>query len=182
MAMTRQMTVADYERLSDIYERHELRNGELHVVTPPGEDHSDTAREIIWVFEQFIRSKGMEKLFIETAFVLGRDPGAALIPDVAFVRADRLDPQRNTSRPVQTHPDLAVEVVSPTDRPGEMDEKVRTYLDAGVEVVLLVDPRRRDVTAAHRNGSRNVLTGSDVLNLDAILPGFEVQVSRFFTR
>lgn len=146
MAIARHLTIEDFERLSDVYTRHELVDGELRAVMPSGEDHSDVARELVWNLEQFIRATGAERLFIETAFVLGRDPGAALIPDIAFLRADRLDPDRDTSKPVGTHPDMAIEVVSPSDRPREMRGKVRTYLDAGVEIVLLVDPRHRAVT------------------------------------
>ena len=66
----------------------------------------------------------------ETGFIIHRDPGTVRAPDVSFVRAERLA----DGIPIGFFPgapDLAVEVVSPDDRPAELDAKVAGWLAAG---------------------------------------------------
>jgi Uma2 family endonuclease len=80
----------------------------------------------------------------------------------------------------QGAPDLAVEVVSPGDRAGEVLAKVHEWLDAGCRAVWVVDPQTRTV-AVHR--SRNeiaVLQSTDTLSGGDLLPGFSVPVSEIF--
>jgi Uma2 family endonuclease len=182
MTTTRYLTIEDYELLPHDSGRYELIDGVLHEAAPPGEDHSDVARELIWELEKFVRASGIEKLFIEAAFAIERDPGTALIPDIAFLRSDRLEPDRDTSKSLRTHPDLAVEIVSPTDRAGELNAKVRRYLLAGVELVWVVDPRRHTVTVHRPNAAAETLTGDDLLTGDPVLPGFQIPISRCFRR
>lgn len=182
MTTTRYLTIDEYELLSHGSGRFELIDGALHEVAPPGEDHSDVARELVWELEQFVRAKGIEKLFIEAAFVIERDPGTALIPDIAFLRSDRLDPDRDTSKPLRTRPDLAIEIVSPTDRPGEINMKVRRYLQAGVEMVWVVNPRQWTVTVYRPDVASETLSGNDTLIGDPVLPGFSIPVMRCFRR
>ena len=77
-------------------------------------------------------------------------------------------------------PDLAVEVLSPDDRPGYVREKVAEWLEAGTLVVWVVDPRTRTVTI-HEAGERAVVFGeSEVLSGDDLLPGFELPVRDVF--
>ena len=77
-------------------------------------------------------------------------------------------------------PDLALEILSPSNRSGEFHAKVADYLAAGARLVWIVDPKRRMVTiretllAQRRLGARDVLDGGDVL------PGFAIPVEEFF--
>jgi Uma2 family endonuclease len=182
MTTTRYLTIDDYELLSHESGRFELVDGVLHEVAPPGEDHSDVTRELIWELEQFVRATGIEKLFIEAAFAIERDPGTVLIPDIAFLRSDRLEPDRDTWKSVRTRPDLAVEIVSPTDRAGEINAKVRRYLQAGVEMVWVVNPRQRTITVFRPDAATETLAGDDILSGDPVLPGFHIPVARCFRR
>jgi len=121
----------------------------------------------------------------ETGFVLTRDPDTVRAPDVAFVRASRpAGPQRGY---YPGAPDLAVEVLSPDDRPGYVREKVAEWLEAGTVAVWVVDPRKRTVTihqsgrAPHENGpAPSVLGESDTLRGGDLLPGFELLVRELF--
>src|SRR5438874_5926949 len=82
----------------------------------------------------------------ETGFRLARDPDVVLGPDVAFVRADRLPPPDQRERFLELAPDLAVEIVSPTDRPGDVRAKVPAYLRHGVQLLwIIIEPRRQQV-------------------------------------
>ena len=79
----------------------------------------------------------------ETGFYVASEqgPDTVLAPDVAFVRSERLPPPEELVGFPRVAPDLAVEVVSPSDRKDEVDAKVTAYLDAEVRFVLLVQPR-----------------------------------------
>ena len=108
----------------------------------------------------------------ETGFLLARDPDTALGPDVAFVRTERLPQDTDESRLWPVAPDLAVEVYSPGDRAGEMATKVRAYLDAGVQLVWVVYPKRRVVVAHEPAGVERTLGDDDTLDGGSVLPGF----------
>jgi Uma2 family endonuclease len=69
-------------------------------------------------------------------------------------------------------PDLAVEVLSPGDRPGEVLGKVGDWLRAGCRVVWVIDPERRQVRVYRTDGSESVLGESDALDGEDVLPGF----------
>jgi len=73
--------------------------------------------------------------------------GRSLVPDVGYLSYARmpLDEQERTGAPPLA-PDAVVEVLSPGDRPADVEEKIRVYLSSGTEVVFLVDTERRTVT------------------------------------
>ena len=100
-------------------------------------------------------------------------------PDVAFVRADRVPPG-GVKGYFQGAPDLAVEVVSPSDRPDEVAAKVQEWLQAGCSMVWVVQPDSRTV-AVHRRGHEvTALKGPDALVGGDVLPEFSMPVTTIF--
>jgi Uma2 family endonuclease len=77
-------------------------------------------------------------------------------------------------------PDLAVEVVSPDDRPAELAAKVAGWLAAGSAAVWVVDPGRRSVAAHHRDGGVELFGAGDVLSGGSALSGFSLPLSLIF--
>ena len=73
-------------------------------------------------------------------------------------------------------PDLAVEVLSPDDRPGEVLQKVADWLNAGVRLVWVVDPRRRIARVYRPDGVDSQLTERDALDGEDVLPGLAIPV------
>jgi Uma2 family endonuclease len=69
-------------------------------------------------------------------------------------------------------PDLAVEVLSPDDRPGEVLEKVADWLKAGCRLVWVVDPERRLARIYRADGSETHITHEGSLDGEDVLPGF----------
>ena len=182
MAMTRLMTIEEFEQMPDGDRRYELWDGELIEMAPPGEMHNDVIREIVWNAERFVRASKIEKLFIETTFVIREDPPSSLVPDIAFIHEHRLQPDRDRRRIVRTYPDIAIEVISPTDRIGEVLQKVARYLEAGVTLVWVVDPDSRTVTVHRQNRDMRVLTVVDTIDGEDVLPGLSIPVSDIFSR
>ena len=116
----------------------------------------------------------------ETGFHIGHNPDTVRAPDVAFVRADRL-PRSTVSGFFRGAPDLAVEVLSPEDRAGEVLAKVQEWLDAGCRNVWVIDPRTRTVSVHRSRREILVLSAPDSLTGDDLLPEFSVPVAEIFS-
>ena len=95
--------------------------------------------------------------------------GRVRLPDVAYFSRDRLPGGRAPREPIPTlAPDLAVEVLSESNTPAEIDQKLRDYFDSGTR---LVDPRSRAVAAYHAPGEPiHVLDEAGRLNGEQVLP------------
>ncbi|MDP9363937.1 MAG: Uma2 family endonuclease [Chloroflexota bacterium] len=125
-------------------------------------------------------ARSRPRLQLRNGLFLAHEPDTVVAPDVAFVRAERLPSpsERRGFSPVV--PDLAVEVVSPSDRQAKVDEKVALYLAAGVPLLWVAYPRRR-VVRVHRPGREPVELGEgDVLDGEDVLPGFRLPVADVF--
>lgn len=100
-------------------------------------------------------------------------------PDVSFVRQERLPSVTARRGFHEGAPDLAVEIVSPGDRPAQVAAAVRDYLAAGTPLVWVVDPRVRSITV-HQSAKRTRLRDGDRLDGAEILPGLEIDVREIF--
>jgi Uma2 family endonuclease len=102
------------------------------------------------------------------------------IPDVSFIALARLPHGRVPEGYIDGAPDLAVEIVSPSDRAEDVYGKVREYLEAGTRLVWVVWPRYRAITAYTQDGQIRELRAGDELGGDDVLPGFRVPVAEIF--
>jgi len=100
--------------------------------------------------------------------------------DVAFFSKERLQEQVTDGPYISGAPLLAVEILSPSDVQKEIQRKTDIYLEAGTQVVWVVDPHFRTVTVFKRETSPSMFSGNDQLLTEPLLPGFEVTVSTFF--
>jgi Uma2 family endonuclease len=127
------------------------------------------------------RQTGAGKVYnADTGFLLTRDPDVLVSPDVAFVRTDRLPPEQERTRFMPLAPDLAVEIVSPSDRSSDVDAKVIEYLRAGTQLVLVVQPRTRTVTAYTPDHTARVYSEDDTISLRDVVPDFQLTVADIF--
>ena len=114
----------------------------------------------------------------ETGFLLSRDPDTVRAPDIGFLVTERsAGPERGY---YPGAPDLAVEVLSPDDRPGYVREKVAEWLEAGARAVWVVDPRRRTVVVHDQLQDPITLEQDDNLQGGDLLPGFAIPVRNIF--
>ncbi|HEY2155560.1 MAG TPA: Uma2 family endonuclease [Isosphaeraceae bacterium] len=108
-------------------------------------------------------------------------PGLVRIPDVSYVSWSRIPGGRMPKEPIpDLVPDLAVEVLSPSNTAREMTLKRRHYFEAGVRLVWIVDPRRRAVAVYTGPDRPTRLGASAKLDGGDVLPGFALPPSRFF--
>jgi Uma2 family endonuclease len=120
---------------------------------------------------------------VEILFRLPLDSERNRRPDVAFVSSQRwpLDrPFSLTDNAWDVVPDLAVEVISPTDRVEELADKINEYLAVNVRQVWVVYPAQKMVQVYESRSLIRGLFGPDELDGGAILPGFRVSIATFF--
>ena len=110
-------------------------------------------------------------------------PGLVRIPDVSFVSWDRLPGRFVPRTPIpDLVPDLAVEVLSPSNTAAEMERKLKDYFFAGVRLVWYVDPEKRRVEVFTAPDQSSRLEEASILDGGAVLPDFSVPVRELFAR
>jgi Uma2 family endonuclease len=150
----------------------ELVRGKLVLREPPGYRHGLVAFAIAARVGEFVRSNELGVIVAaETGFKLFSDPDTVRAADAAYISRDRApDPPPAGYLPLA--PDLVVEVLSPSDRAGDVQSEVSDWLSAGCRVVWVVDPARRRAIIYRADGSVSLLGESDALAGEDVLPGF----------
>jgi len=181
MATTEQVTTADQLLHTPGLGRCELLRGELIMMSPAGSEHGHIVANITVPLGAFVKEKALGMIFgAETGFQIGHDPDTVRAPDVAFVSAERIHGNLGKGF-FQGAPDLAVEVVSPSDRAAEVLAKVHDWLEAGCRAVWVVDPEPRTVSV-YRSRERVVtLSVAEQLSGDDVVPGFTMPVAEVFS-
>jgi Uma2 family endonuclease len=161
--------------------RYELIAGELRKMSPAGWKHGMVAGRLHGRLARHIEQHSLGEVFEgETGFLLASDPDTVRAPDVAFVRRERIAAEASSEAFWPGAPDLAVEVVSPGDTIHEVDDKVKTWLDAGARMVWVVDPKWRSVTVYRATDRVRILTENDELSGEDVVEGFRVNVRDLF--
>jgi Uma2 family endonuclease len=170
-------TVADL--LNPENEGCELIDGTL-VEKAVGWEESFLAIWLATLLNQFVIPRNLGAVTGE-AGLMELPGGPVRGPDVAFTSWDRMANRARPSDPVpELAPDLAVEVLSASNTPGEMARKRDEYFRAGVRLVWEIDPRARTVRAYTAAGRFTDLTANDTLTGDPVLPGFTLPLAHLF--
>jgi Uma2 family endonuclease len=166
---------------------HELWHGVLHAVMPASGTHGVAVSRLSFTLGQHVYAHDLGELFSEsTGFLLERGPDTLLCPDVAFVAKGRLAAGVLRRSFPEIAPDLAVEVLSPGDRPAEVRAKVAEYLRLGVRCVWVFDlwARRVQVHTPGEGPDRRIASAElgegDVLDGGDVLPGFHQPLAELF--
>ncbi|MCY4661523.1 MAG: Uma2 family endonuclease [Acidobacteria bacterium] len=161
--------------------RSELVGGALVPMTPAGGRHGILTVRIGRLLDEYVEAHQLGVCCgAETGFILRRGPDTVRAPDAAVVVRSRIPAEGVPAAYWPCAPDLAVEVVSPWDRPGEIRAKIDDYFSAGARLVWLVEPDPATVRV-HRSATDVEVIGADG-DLDGgdVLPGFRRPVRRLF--
>ena len=162
-------------------ERRELVRGELRTMAPAGSEHGAIIMNLAFALAAYVKQQKLGVVFgAETGFVLARDPDVVRGADVAFVQLSRIPATGLPKKFWEGAPDLAVEVVSPSDSLEAVEEKVDDYLNARTPLVWVVNPRRRTITVHRPGGDPKVLRETDTLTGEEVIPGFQCKVADAF--
>ena len=160
--------------------RYELIRGEVIELPPANDQHGEISVNIGTAFNIYSRRRGVGRTRVETGYQLEQNPDTVRGPDVSLVLLPRGTGVTLTGRFVPGAPDIAVEVVSPSNSPAEIDRKVREYLEAGSQRVWLVYAVPPRVVIHCSNGDVQTFTEDEVITDEELLPGFSLPLSEIF--
>jgi Uma2 family endonuclease len=174
VATTRILTEEDLLRVPKDGRKYELVDGEIRV-SPAGARHGSIIMKLGGRLNSFVEERRLGRIFDgQTGFRLpGRTPQKDVrSPDVSFVVAGRLAGEDLTEDFLDMAPDLAVEVLSPSDRRRDILEKVGEFLDAGTRLVWVIDPRQRSAAVYRSLTEVREIKEPALLDGEDVLPGF----------
>lgn len=161
--------------------RYELVAGELRVMSPSGWSHGKIVGKLHNRLGYFIEKHDLGIIFgAETGFRLASDPDTVRAPDFAYIAKANLPDPLPGQGFWPGAPDLAVEVLSPYDRTGEVDEKINAWLNAGCAAVWVVNSQLETVTIYRSRRDIQVKAAGEMLTGDPTVPGFSCAVSELF--
>ena len=161
---------------------YELVDGTL-VEKPMGFSEGNIAGEVLTDINIFVRKHDLGLVFGADSTVRLLK-GLVRIPDVAFLCWDKLPGRLLPSKPIpDLAPDLAVEVLSATNTPAEMQRKLREYFLAGVRLVWMIDPAKRQAEVYTKPDAPDATLGeTEAIDGGNVLPGFTLPLAGLFAR
>ena len=176
------LTADDFYRLYAHKDgRYELVDGEVRDMSPVFRRHGRTAVSIGAAFHNYCRLTGIGYAEVEVGYIVRQGPDTVRGPDVSFVLNDSDEYDDGF---VPGAPDIAVEVVSPSNTAAEIERKAAEYLTAGAQRVWVVYPATstasRRVIIHRPDGTATTYTGDDVITDEELLPGFSLPLSEIF--
>ena len=177
---TRPMTVEEYDCLpSD--QRYDLIEGELKPMPPmPGDNHGQVTGKITARAGVFIEDMDLGVYYVaETRFLIRRDPDSSIAPDFAFTTKERA-PKEIVWGSSPVIPDLVLEVRSPSDTKKEAEDKMKTWIAAGVRLGWELNPMKQVLTVYRPGAEPREVDADGVIDGEDVLPGFTYPMRRLF--
>ncbi len=161
--------------------QHELVQGVLYRMPPTGFDHG----RIESLFSAFLTIHVTTNQLGQVAsgdpgFIIARNPDTVIAPDVAYISHERLKSAISTDRFLTIAPDLVAEIVSPNDRPREVQEKVERWLQFGVQAVVVIDPKSQTLTVHQSLDQKRIYGLDNTIDLNFVVPGFSLPMRQLF--
>ena len=174
------MTLEQYAAHEDTDERYvtDLVRGVLVREPRPGDLHGMMQVELGYRLREWAGARGA-RVTAESGYILEENPPTVRGPDIAVV----VVPRSSEGQPggwIRGAPDVAIEILSPSDTSSDMQEKTLDYLGASARLVWIVDPRARTVTVYRSDGTARLLRNADTLDGEDVLEGFSVPLPELF--
>ena len=182
MATKVRVTAEDFWQMAPAEVRRELVDGEVVEMPLNNARHGEVATILAHALVERVRKCGGGKVMCEVGFVLQLpyDLEQVRCPDLAFISDARLVGRPLPQKFFPGPPDLAVEILSPSDASVYVQQKVRDYLEAGIRLVWLLVPQSKTATVYRADGSARLLRERDSLEGEDILPGFTFRLSALY--
>ncbi len=173
---TGQITWQAFEQLPDGDGWHrEIVEGDLIILPPPKSKHSRIARRMRRALAP-LEDKGIAEVHMEAGYKLSDDPPTWIEPDVSVLRIERVQETPGDGY-FTGPPELAIEVVSPSETARDLNRKIEALLAGGSLAVWVIYPEEKEVRVFVPGGTSYI---KDVLSLPELLPGWELPVAKLF--
>lgn len=175
------VTADELLRISAQGQRCELIEGEIVEMAPSGAIHGRVANRIAYLLTAYVESRDLGTVFAaETGFLIRQNPDTVRAPDVAFVAKQHLPAEAIGAGYFEGAPDIAVEVISPSDFASQVQAKTQAWLEAGARLVWVVYPESRTVIVYRSPRNVTVLSGPDVLDGKPVFDDFGIPLEDIF--
>lgn len=175
------LTIEEFSRLPSDGPPMELVRGRIVKLNQPKPRHGQVCAEVAYIYRHEAKAHELGHILInDTGVITERGPDTVRGADVAFFSYSRVPKGPLPNKYLEVSPDVVFEVVSPDDRWPKILAKVAEYLESGVSVVCVLDPRTERVRVFRPDGSDTTLSGEDELTLVEFSSDFSVPVSNFF--
>jgi Uma2 family endonuclease len=160
---------------------YETVNGQRVELPPMGAFEAWIANRLVNPLGSFVESRKTGQVVVEMLFRLALPTHQERRPDVAYVSYDRWPKNRPVPRrnAWDVTPNLAVEVISPTNAAEEVHTKVHEYFQAGVDQVWVVFPVDGEVYIYTSPTNVRILQRTDVIEGNPLFPGFKLQLAEW---
>ena len=159
--------------------RYELVQGVLVELMAASKEHEHTGSLVNWRMAAHVFPNGLGEVYTSNrGYVTGPDsPATSRMPDVSFVSNTRLAQPDLAGMLYDGAPDLAVEILSDSNTPAEIAQKIEEYLNAGGQAVWVIDIDARTLTVHAADAPPVTLTDADTVDGGDYLPGFACAVA-----
>jgi Uma2 family endonuclease len=179
-AIGRRMTLDEFLELPETEPALEYAGGVVRQKVAPQGEHVTLQDEFMQCINALARPQKLARAYSELRTTFA---GLSRVPDVAVYLWDRIPRQPNgrVANRFTEPPDIAIEIVSPDQTATELVSKCIWYVKNGVRIALIADPHEDTVLRFRPDALPDVLTGNDRIDLDEVLPGFELTVDQLFS-
>ena len=163
--------------------RYELVRGELRMMSPAGGRHGRIALRINKLLAIHVDDNQLGEAFAaETGFRISEDPDTVRAPDGSFVIQRKMEKLEDDRGYLPFAPELAVEVVSPSDSFSAVEEKAFDWLGAGTIAVMVVVPDSQSVHVYKSRNDISVYQMGDTIDVTEAVPGWKLNTSEIFSK
>lgn len=175
----RSLTLQQFLSLPEVEPPLEYFDGKVTQKVSPLGEHGRLQSKFSEMISGFSEPRRLAMAFTEIRATFA---GASRVPDIGVYRWERIPrtPKGRVATYFRTPPDIAIEIYSPGQTLQSLEKKCRWFVANGVEIALLVNHRTETVTRYTADGEEQRLSGGDRIDLDRILPGFELTVQELF--
>jgi Uma2 family endonuclease len=159
--------------------KYELVDGDL-LMRPVGFTHSEICVRLVVMLSSFVEQRKRDAV-CDSSIGYRLSPQLLLSPDVSFVSNERLAQIRVAPEKfLYGAPNLAVEVLSPSDTVKIIETKLDRYFEHGTELAWIVDPHRKAVAVYTLDGITRLTKLTDMLSGGKVVRGFHCRLNRLF--
>jgi Uma2 family endonuclease len=177
--ITAPLTLEEFAELPDDGVRHEISEGELITMPAPKSLHTLVAVAIFEALQAYLKQYGAARALPEAGYLLSRKPVTVRQPDVSVLSKERIQSAAPDDY-FEGAPELAVEVVSPSDSAEDLEIKVEQYLQSGAKQVWVLYPKTKRIHVFRPGSQPVVLDETQTMDGGELFRGFSVKVADLF--